>query len=221
MKQIRRILFLLPLLVAKLWTAELHWETQHSKLILTPKQATGEITFRACNRSEQLLEIDRIESSCGCTVSKISNKRLQPGQKTEVIARFDKKGRRQNSHVQLRVYLKGQSEICTTLSIAVEIHTAISIKPAIVYWRTGDLGLTRKLEVVLDPRYAAGIASIEYNPQQFELKQQQSEESPQRYQIQIKPLATSALNASIVVHSQAEEGYTSERALFHAFIRPE
>jgi hypothetical protein len=222
MKTIMRILVLLPLLIAKLWTAELHWENQHSKLTLTPKQTTGKISFKARNLSEQLLEIDRVESSCGCTVSEITRKRLQPGQKTEVVAQFEKKGRRQNSQVQLQVYLKGQKEACTTLSLAVEIHTAISLKPAIVYWRTGDLGATRKLEVVLDPRYADGIGEIEYDALKFELKTQPSENSANCYHILIKPLATAIpFQASIAVHSKAKYGYASERAVFHAFIRPE
>ena len=221
MKTIMRILILLPLLAAKLWAAELHWETKHSKLILTPKQATGEIIFRARNLSKQLLEIDRVESSCGCTVSEITRKQLQPGQKTEVVAQFEKKGRRQNSQVQLQVYLKGQKEACTTLSLAVEIHTAISIKPAIVYWRTGELEITRKLELVLDPRYADGIGEIEYDALQFELKTQPSENSANCYHIQIKPLATaSPFQASIAVYSKAKYGYARERALFHAFVRP-
>ena len=222
MKTIMRILILFPLLATQLWTAELHWETKHSKLILTPKQATGEIIFRARNLSEQLFEIDRVESSCGCTVSEITRKRLQPGQKTEVVAQFEKKGRRQNSQVQLQVYLKGQKEACTTLSLAVEIHTAISLKPAIVYWRTGDLGATRRVEVALDPRYADGIGEIEYDALQFEVKTQPSENSANDYHILIKPLATaSPFQASIAVHSKAKNGYASERAVFHAFIRPE
>ena len=178
--QIRRVaclLILLPLLATNLWAAELHWETKHRTLILTPKQTNGEVTFRAHNQSAELLEIDRIESSCGCTVSKITSKRIQPGQKTEVIAKFDKKGRKQNSQVQLRVYLKGQSKACANLTIAVEIHTAITIKPSIVYWRKGDQETTRKVEVVLDPRYAAGIESIEYDPRLFKLQTQQSDKS--------------------------------------------
>ena len=219
-----RILILFPLLATQLWTAELHWETKHSKLILTPKQATGEIIFRARNLSQELLEIDRVESSCGCTISDITNRRIEPGQTTEVVAKFDKKGRRQNSQVQLQVYLKGQIEACTTLSLAVEIHTAISLKPAIVYWRTGDLRATRTLEVLLDSRYADGIDTIEYDTQQFEVKTQPPDNSTSRYQIHIKPLAlatASPYQASIAVHSRAKNGYASERAVFHAFIRPE
>ena len=118
---------LLPLLMAKLWTAELQWESQHNKLILTPKQTTGRVSFKARNISEKLLEIDRVESSCGCTVSEIINRRIPPGQSMEVVAKFDKNGRRQNSQVQLRIYLKGQNEACTTLSLAVEIHTPLSV----------------------------------------------------------------------------------------------
>jgi hypothetical protein len=221
MKTITRILVLLPLLIAKLWTAELHWENQHSKLTLTPKQTTGTISFKARNLSQELVEIDRVESSCGCTISDITNRRIEPGQTTEVVAKFDKKGRRQNSQVQLQVYLKGQIEACTTLSLAVEIHTAISLKPAIVYWRTGDLVATRTLEVIVDPRYAGGIDTIEYDAQQFEVKTQPSDSSTSRYQIHIKPLATaSRFQASIAVHSRAKNGYASERAVFHAFVRP-
>lgn len=212
---------LLPLLIAKLWTAELDWENQHSELILTPKQTTGTISFKARNLSQELLEIDRVESSCGCTVSEITNSRIEPGQTTEVVAKFDKKGRKQNSQVQLRVYLKGHNEACTTLSLAVEIHTAISVKPAIVYWRSGELEATRKLEVILDPRYADGIQSIEYNSKQFELRTQASEASPHRYQIHIKPCASDRpFQASIVVHSQAKDDYASEHTVFHAFVRP-
>ena len=74
MKTIMRILVLFPLLIAKLWTAELDWENQHGKLILTPKQTTGTISFKARNLSQELLEIDRVESSCGCTISEITNR---------------------------------------------------------------------------------------------------------------------------------------------------
>lgn len=220
-KMITRILILLPLITVKLWTAELQWETNHSQLVLTPKQASGEIVFRAQNLSEQVVEIDRIESSCGCTVSKITHLRIPPGKKTEVKAKFEKKGRKQSSQVQLRVYLKGQNEASETLSISVDIHTAIRIKPAIVYWRKGELEVTRELEVVLDPRYAAGIKAIEYDTQQFEVKTQPSDTSANYYQIQIKPLATTIpIQANITIRSQGKNGYASERTLLHAYVRP-
>ena len=62
MNTITRILVLLPLLIAKLWTAELHWKNQHSKLTLTPKQTTGTISFKARNLSQELVEIDRVQA---------------------------------------------------------------------------------------------------------------------------------------------------------------
>ena len=77
------------------------------------------------------------------------------------------------------------------------------------------------LEVILDPRYASGIDVIEYDARQFEVKMQPSNISANRFRVQIKPLATAnPLQSSITVHSLAKNGYASERAIFHAFVRP-
>lgn len=199
----------------------LSWDHRARTITLTPDKATAEIVFRADNLSESIIEIDHVETSCGCTISQVTNKQIAPGQSTEIIAKFEKKARKQSGEIQLRVFIKGQTTASDTLNIQVEIHRAIQIKPAIIYWRAGDQALTRSVEILLDPRYAQGIESIEYDQQQFKLLTQPSSEQQNVLTLHVTPIGPKrAVQASIQVHTRNAPGYPSERAVFHAFVRP-
>jgi len=72
-------------------------------------------TFR--NTGREPVYIERISSSCGCTVAEVSERVIQPGRKGEIKATFDTTGFSGQVKKEIYVYLKGVKAPGNTLTI--------------------------------------------------------------------------------------------------------
>jgi len=49
----------------------------------------AEKTFQLKNSGNEILEIQRVSTSCSCTTAKISNEKLNPGESAELLVTYD------------------------------------------------------------------------------------------------------------------------------------
>ncbi len=63
--------------------------------------------FKLKNESRETLNIKDVNTSCGCTVSKVKEKVLSPGQSTVIEVRFNSKG--YSGHTQQYIYVHTDS----------------------------------------------------------------------------------------------------------------
>jgi len=46
-------------------------------------------TFKIKNSGSEILEIERVATSCGCTTAKVSERKINPGQEAELLVAYD------------------------------------------------------------------------------------------------------------------------------------
>ncbi|RMF52359.1 MAG: DUF1573 domain-containing protein, partial [Bacteroidetes bacterium] len=64
---------------------------------------TVEYRFKLRNEGKGDLVIESVKASCGCTAVEPTEKVLKPGQETEIVARFDSRGRTGFQHKTITV----------------------------------------------------------------------------------------------------------------------
>lgn len=58
----------------------------------------AEHTFKVKNSGSKILEIKRVATSCACTTAKINKEKLEPGQETELVIKYDTAAMGQGPH---------------------------------------------------------------------------------------------------------------------------
>ena len=87
-------------------------------------------TFVFKNGCKEVVEIDQVKASCGCTAAVLSQKIVPPGEEAKVEVKFTPyAGTRGKVSKTVSVYLKGQSEMHTMLRFSAEVRTDLDIQP--------------------------------------------------------------------------------------------
>lgn len=150
------------------------------------------VDFQAVNRSEHELEIDRIETSCGCTAATWTPSLVEPGGNLKVTGALtvgDRTGLQMN---RLRVFLKHASAAPVELRMDVDIEPWIAVQP-------------RVLLVAKDTTAEAKITLAEgYRPDLVELR-----EAPQGWKVSLEPDSEDAAAYLLRAEPSEEAGQAS------------
>ncbi len=106
--------------------------------------------FRFQNSGDQVLEISRLRSSCGCTAALLSTKKLVPGAIGELRVTFDSGGFR--GAVQKRVTFETNDPKHTVVTFGLQgkVKAELFLQPSRINWGIvkGNMPLQTELEVV-------------------------------------------------------------------------
>ncbi|MBL0174961.1 MAG: DUF1573 domain-containing protein [Ignavibacteria bacterium] len=87
-------------------------------------------TFVFKNGCKDVIEINQVKASCGCTATVLSQKIVPPGEEAKVEVKFTPyAGTRGKVSKTVSVYLKDQSDVHTTLRFSAEVRTDLDIQP--------------------------------------------------------------------------------------------
>lgn len=114
-----------------------------------PNHLTIEHTFEVRNDGDGLLKIERIRSSCGCTVGAVSSYEVAPGETATITARYRLIGRRGNQHSVLT--LETNDPVTPRQQLIMSgyaLHT-LQIQPAHLFFGSLTAGTTRAQTVEL------------------------------------------------------------------------
>ncbi len=100
--------------------------------------------FQLKNVSKKTIEIDRIESSCGCTAALISNKVLKPGQVAKITAEFNSEGFSGFVEKSVTVYLKNNPVPSNTLKIQATVEVEFEIVPFYMVFDNAIVGVEKQ-----------------------------------------------------------------------------
>lgn len=198
----------------------LAWDRLNITVEMTPDQSEIEVVYRVTNMSNKVVEIDRVTSSCGCTVSLQEEKILQPGATCAITVVFKKGGRRGVNLSTLKVYLKDQPHPVAELKLRTNIREALRIKPEILYWTGGKLG-ARQVSIERHYDCTEALETIEYNRDYWKVTLESKGSIHGSYILTIKPLvANKAIRDSIHLRVLDAEGTVVGSKRLILFIRP-
>ncbi len=102
---------------------------------------TVEHAFIFKNDCKEVIEIDQVRASCGCTAVVLSEKIIQPGGEAKIQVKFTPpKGTRGKSSKTVSVYLKGNAEPHTILRISADVKVELDIQPQYIHLLGAEVG---------------------------------------------------------------------------------
>lgn len=95
--------------------------------------------FEITNVGKSTLEIPDVTSSCGCTATMLSARRLEPGQKGQVRAEFDSTNYRDQVQIWIHLFTNDPRRRQATILLQGKVNETLRVVPAEV-----DLGVLRE-----------------------------------------------------------------------------
>lgn len=119
-------------------SAALQWEQPVQEFQRLPDARSVEAHFAFRNTGPAPVTIKSIKSSCGCTTARLEKKTYAPGESGEIVAVFNLGSRTGSRRTVVTVTTDDQPREPATLDLRVFVHEPLEVKPALVFWRTGE-----------------------------------------------------------------------------------
>lgn len=113
-------------------------------------------TFRFHNAGDQVLEIGRLRSSCGCTAALLTTRRLTPGAMGELQLTFNSQGFRGAVQKTVTFETNDPKHSSVTFRMRGKVKAELFLQPQRINWGTvkKDAPLLAELEIVNDSTQA-------------------------------------------------------------------
>src|SRR5205823_11338271 len=134
------LIFTLSIVVCVAARAELKWEQNTIELhpAIGDKQAVAHFKYQ--NTGTAPVHFKSVKASCGCTTTQSQKDMVNPGEKGEIIATFnigDRTGQQMKT-VTVQTDDPVPTQATTILTLKANIPQSLEIKPAFVYWTSGE-----------------------------------------------------------------------------------
>jgi hypothetical protein len=198
----RILTFTLSLLLVAGAQAQLKWEqsTVDVHPSMTDKQAVAHFKYE--NVGKTAIHFKSVKASCGCTTTQTQKEVVNPGEKGEIIASLnigDRTGM-QVKTVTVQTDDPNPAQATTVLTLKADIATSMEVKPAFVYWSSGDQPKPKKISVKAAKEFPAKQITVSKN-QNFDTKVEPGK-APGEWTIEVTPKDTShPIAASLVIQT--------------------
>ena len=148
------------LLVTGRGLAELKWDKPVQSFQRTPADGEIEVHFTFRNAGAAPVTIKTLRPSCGCTTTHLEKKTFTPGEAGEVVARFvfgDRKGPHRKT---IEVRTDDAPTEPVLLDLRVNIHDPLTIAPALVFWKRGEPGEAKTVQLTADAGQHVRIKTV-------------------------------------------------------------
>lgn len=140
--------------------AQLKWESPVQQFQRTPQDEGIEAFYTFRNVGKVPVTITGLRTSCGCTTPHLEKKTYAPGEGGQVTARFvfgNRKGP-QRKTIEVRTDEAGAEPV--VLDLRVLIHDPLTIEPALVYWKRGEPGEAKTVQLTAEAGQPVRIKSV-------------------------------------------------------------
>ena len=140
--------------------AELKWDKPVQSFQRTPADGEIEVHFTFRNAGAAPVTIKTLRPSCGCTTAHLEKKTFAPGEAGEVVAHFvfgDRKGPHRKT-IEVRTDDAPMEPVM--LDLRVNIHDPLTIAPALVFWKRGEPGEAKTVQLTVDAEQHVRIKSV-------------------------------------------------------------
>ena len=200
--------------------SNLSWDRTEARIELLPHESEVRASYKVTNNSDTPLRIDKLESSCGSTLSTINRRILHPGDTAKVTGIFNKGKRQGKNHSTIKVFLEGRDDPAAVLDLVAQIPVLIEASPRILYWKSDSLQKEQQIELLLDTRYVNQIANIDYNSVHLNIKKVSLSESTAKTILHVSPKRYDVpFRDTIVVFASGPNGIRSDVRI-HVFVQP-
>ncbi len=175
--------------------AELTWETTTQEFHRAPEDLHVAVAYNFHNTGAKPLQITRIATSCGCTAAKLEQKEYAPGAAGHVDVDFTFGGRRGDQRKIITVTTdEGRQYL---LELRCFIEDALTVKPALVFWRLGEAPAPKTVELAVIGDAKLTVKDVQ-SPTPDIKATLEAMESPRSYKVTITP-ADTAQKRSVVL----------------------
>ena len=199
----RILTFTLSIFLCAAARAELKWEQNTIDLRPAIGDKTAVAHFKYQNTGTTPVHFKSVKASCGCTTTQSQKEVVNPGEKGEIIATFnigDRTGQQMKT-VTVQTDDPNPTQATTILTLKATIPQALEIKPAFVYWQSGEEPKPKKISIKVSKDFPAKNITAKSNGQMFESKVEQGS-APGEWVIEITPKDTShPTGASLLIQT--------------------
>lgn len=151
-----------------------------------------EYDFVLKNEGDAPLEITRVVPSCGCTATKLSADKIEPGETATVHAVFDTTGFSGNKIKTIRLYTTDLENNTVVLSLKGEIIPEVTVSPKRIIFGNliyGEDAEKNKQEVTVKVREGSGVTlgALESRSKFLEVEELSSDKTQKRFTVGVKP----------------------------------
>lgn len=186
-----------------------------------------EHTFLLRNEGDRLLIINRVHATCGCTTTRLAQRKIQPGGEIELATRFSLKGRRGKQHKSIYVYSNDPKSSRYHLELVGEIRREIEARP----YRINFFGIAgqpineKTVRIISTTDKPFQITRIETNEASFCTVSVEQLEKGRKYELKVNltnaVLKTGGnLHGKLIVRTDHPE-YAHIEILVTAFVQKE
>src|SRR5438477_5407332 len=141
--------FAFSILLCLAASAELKWEQNVVDLHPALGDKTAVAHFKYQNTGTTPVHFRSVKASCGCTATQTQKEVVNPGEKGEVVATFtigDRTGQQMKT-VTVQTDDPNPTQATTILTLKATIPQSLDIKPAFVYWQSGEELKPKKISI--------------------------------------------------------------------------
>lgn len=167
--------------------AQLKWEKPWQQFQRSPADGHLETSFAFKNSGAGVITIKSIRSSCGCTTARLDKKVFGPGERGELTAKFNF-GDRRGPHRKM-ITVKTDDGQQQELNFVVDIREALTVTPALVFWKVGGPAEARTVQLSAEAGAAVRVRSVTSSNPRLTAKLETIKPGEQ-YVISVKPTDT-------------------------------
>jgi hypothetical protein len=187
---------LVVLLAAIPARAELKWDRQRVELKPGPGDTFVDATFGFVNSGSEPVIIEKLAPSCGCTTATVPKMTIEPGERSELVTRFDITGRRGLQTKTVTVMIKGQKEP-DIVTLVVSIPDLMKILPQLVIWEKGEAGRPKTISLHAENGVPVKVLNVLSSESRLKARLEPIKEGEQ-YAIVVTPDSTASACFSVL-----------------------
>ena len=153
-----RSILLVLFAISALARAELKFDKPLQEFHRVPDDGHVEAHFAFKNTGAAQVKIRRVVTSCGCTTATLAKNTFAPGETGEIVVKFTFGSRRGPHRKIIGVTLDDKTEL--PLDLRVWIHEPLTITPALVYWKVGEPGAAKPVQLTVADGQKVGVKSV-------------------------------------------------------------
>jgi hypothetical protein len=181
-------LFALPL------RAELKWDKPWQQFDRLPSDGHVEAKYVFRNEGKTPVTVRKVKTSCGCTTAKLAKNTFAPGEQGEIAVKFTF-GDRRGAHRKVITVETDDKPEPTELNIVVRIHEPLTVAPALVFWKTGEAGNAKTVQLTSEEGVPVRIKSVTSSNPRIAAKLD-TIKAGERYEVAVTPADTTQKEAA-------------------------